>query len=223
MNVRRAAADRLEKTELGRRIVGEQRFRMVLTAALGFLLNLLYALYHGMLGVIGMSVWFITMCAYYTVLGTMRLSAVLCERRGGAAASDDTEYFVMKLSGVLLVLLSLVLAAVNYISLSQNITAKYGEITMITIAAYTFYKITMAVIRAVRQRKNPSPLLAVIRTISYAEVAASVLTLQRSMLVSFGAIDSAKVRLMNALTGAGICLFVLMLGIFMTIRGIKKG
>ena len=115
------------------------------------------------------------------------------------------------------------MAAVNYISLSQNITAKYGEITMITIAAYTFYKITMAVIRAVRQRKNPSPLLAVIRTISYAEVAASVLTLQRSMLVSFGAIDSAKVRLMNALTGAGICLFVLMLGIFMTIRGIKKG
>lgn len=222
MNVRRAA-DRLAKTELGRRIVGEQRFRMVLTAALGFLLNLLYALHHGVLGVIGMSVWFITMCAYYTVLGTMRLSAVLCERRGGAAASDDTEYFVMKLSGVLLVLLSLVLAAVNYISLSQNITAKYGEITMITIAAYTFYKITMAVIRAVRQRKNPSPLLAVIRTISYAEVAASVLTLQRSMLVSFGEIDSAKVRLMNALTGAGICLFVLMLGIFMTIRGIKKG
>lgn len=223
MNVRRAAAGRLAKTELGRRIVGEQRFRMVLTAALGFLLNLLYALYHGMLGVIGMSVWLITMCAYYTVLGTMRLSAVLCERRGGAEASDDTEYFVMKMSGVLLVLLSLVLAAVNYISLSQNITAKYGEITMITIAAYTFYKITMAVIRAMRQRKNPSPLLAVIRTISYAEVAASVLTLQRSMLVSFGAIDSAKVRLMNALTGAGICLFVLMLGIFMTIRGIKKG
>lgn len=223
MNVRRAAAGRLAKTELGRRIVGEQRFRMVLTAALGFLLNLLYALYHGMLGVIGMSVWLITMCAYYTVLGTMRLSAVLCERRGGAGASDDTEYFVMKMSGVLLVLLSLVLAAVNYISLSQNITAIYGEITMITIAAYTFYKITVAVIRAVRQRKNPSPLLAVIRTISYAEVAASVLTLQRSMLVSFGAIDSAKVRLMNALTGAGICLFVLMLGIFMTIRGIKKG
>ena len=161
MNVRRAAAGRLAKTELGRRIVGEQRFRMVLTAALGFLLNLLYALYHGMLGVIGMSVWLITMCAYYTVLGTMRLSAVLCERRGGAGASDDTEYFVMKMSGVLLVLLSLVLAAVNYISLSQNITAIYGEITMITIAAYTFYKITVAVIRAVRQRKNPSPLLAV--------------------------------------------------------------
>lgn len=138
MNVRRAAAGRLAKTELGRRIVGEQRFQMVLTAALGFLLNLLYALYHGMLGVIGMSVWLITMCAYYTVLGTMRLSAVLCERRSGAEASDDTEYFVMKMSGVLLVLLSLVLAAVNYISLSQNITAKYGEITMITIAAYTF-------------------------------------------------------------------------------------
>lgn len=81
MNVRRAAADRLAKTELGRQDRRGTAIPVVLTAALGFLLNLLYALYHGMLGVIGMSVWFITMCAYYTVLGTMRLSAVLCERR----------------------------------------------------------------------------------------------------------------------------------------------
>lgn len=223
MKIKQTAADRLAKTKFGKRIAGEQRFRMVLAAAIGFLLNLIYALYHGVLGVINPSVWFITMCAYYTVLGTMRLSAVLCERKGGPTAADDPEYFVMKLSGVLLIILSVVLAVVNYISLSRNIAAKYGEITMITIAAYTFYKITMAMIRAVRQRKDPSPLLAVIRNISYAEVAASVLTLQWSMLVSFGTMSSSKVCMMNALTGAGTCLFVLMLGIFMTIRGIKRG
>lgn len=223
MKIKQTAADRLAKTKFGKRIVGEQRFRMVLAAAIGFLPDLLYALYHGVLGVINLSVWFITMCAYYTVLGAMRLSAVLCERKGGPTASDDAEYFVMKLSGVLLIILSFVLAAVNYISLSRNIAAKYGEITMITIAAYTFYKITMAMIRAIRQHRDPSPLLAVIRNTSYAEAAASVLTLQRSMLVSFGTMSSSKIRIMNALTGAGACLFVLMLGILMTIRGVKRG
>ena len=62
----------------------------------------------------------------------------------------------MKFSGVLLVVLGIVLAAVNYISLSQNIASKHEKIVMITIATYTFYKITMAILKAVKQHKNPS-------------------------------------------------------------------
>ncbi len=46
----------------------------------------------------------------------------------------------MRLSGILLILLSFVLSGVIYISISQNIAVKYDEILMITIAAYTFFK-----------------------------------------------------------------------------------
>jgi len=129
----------------------------------------------------------------------------------------------MKLSGVLLVALGFVLVAVLYISLAQNIAVKHGEIIMITIAAYTFYKITMAIVRAARQRKNSSPLLSVIRSIGYAEAAASVFTLQRSMLVSFGEMERGKMRLMNTLTGAAVCLFVFALGVVMIVKGGLKG
>ena len=93
---------------------------------------------------------------------------------------------------------------------------------MITIATYTFYKITIAVIKAVKQHKNSSLLLKTIRNIRYAEVAASILTLQRSMLVSFGAVEADKIWLMNSVTGAAVCLFVLMLGISMIIKAIRK-
>lgn len=222
MNIWQSVVGRLASTKLGARIVRDPRFRMVFMAAIGFAVNLLYALYHGILGAVNLSLWFLTMCAYYTVLGAMRLSAVLCAYKNGSAASGDTEYFVMKLSGVLLILLSFVLTGVIYISLSQNIAAKYDEILMITIATYTFYKVTMAIVKAVKQHRDPSPLLAVIRSIGYAEAAGSLLTLQRSMLVSFGAMRAAKVHCMNALTGAAVCLFVLALGIFMTIRGKRK-
>ena len=119
-------------------------------------------------------------------------------------------------------LLNFILAAAIYISQSQHIATKYGEIVMITIAAYTFYKITITVIKAVKQRKNPSPLLSVIRSISYAEVAASVLTLQRSMLVSFGEMNDTDIHTMNTLTGSSVCLFVLILGIALIIRGAKR-
>ena len=121
----------------------------------------------------------------------------------------------MKFSGALLLVLGGVLAAVNYISLSQNIAAKHEEIIMITIAAYTFCKITVTIVKAVKQHKNPSMLFRTIRNISYAEVSASILTLQRSMLVSFGSMNSEQVCMMNAVTGAAVCLFVLILGFSM--------
>lgn len=223
MNLRRRVPAWLAKAGIGTQLVTDRRRRMVLTAALGLILNLLCALYHGVLGVLGRSAWLVAMCAYYTILSTLRFSAVLCARRGAPGPCIGEEYFVMRLPGVLLALLSLVLAGVVFLSLSRNIAAKYGEITMITIAAYTFYKITAAIVRAVRQRKDPSPLLAVIRTIGYAEVAASVSTLQRSMLISFDGMSGADIQIMNALTGTAVCLFVLLLGITMILRGIRKG
>lgn len=128
----------------------------------------------------------------------------------------------MKLSGILLTVLSILLAVMNYLSLSQSIAVKYGEIIMITIATYTFYKITMAVIRNARQRQNPSLLLRTLRSISYAEIAASVLTLQRSMLVSFGTMGSRQIYLMNAITGAVVCLFVWILGLSMIEKSKRK-
>lgn len=191
---------------------------MIMSAAIAFVFHLLYAIYHCVLGIINLSLWFIAMCAFYGILAIMRFSAVLCERKKQEVASYDAEKFVMKLSGILLAVLSFILAAVNYISLSQSMIAKHGEIIMITIAAYTFYKVTMAIIRAVKQHKNPSPLLKTLRCITYAEVAASLLTLQRSMLVSFGTINGRQVSLMNAVTGAAVCLFVLELGISMTVK-----
>lgn len=219
MKAKRAVIRVAERTGIGRRFVREERFRVVFSAALSLLANILYALYHGALGIANQSLWFVSMCAYYVILSAMRFSAVLCERKRRSAACQDTEYFAARLCGGLLILLSFILAAVVCISLTQNVAVKHGEIVMITIATYTFYKITAAVIRAVRQRKDTAPLLAAIRTIGYAEVAASLLTLQRSMLVSFGSMNDADMGLMNGLTGMSVCLFILLLGIFTVLRG----
>lgn len=190
---------------------GSRRSRMVRTAAVSLGCNLLYALYNGVLGALHLSLWFFTMFAFYGILAVMRFSAVLCGRRDGA--SEDTERFVERICGGLLILLSVVIAAAHTLSLSRDLTAKYGTIPMIAIAAYTFYKLIRTICVAVRQRRNPSRLLASLRTISCAEAAAALLTLQRSMLVSFAGMDAAGQRQMNACTGAAVCGLILALGI----------
>lgn len=223
MKTKQKAALLIAKTKTGKKLVPSQRYRIILSATLAFAFNLLYAIYHCVLGILNLSFWFIAMCAFYGILAIMRFSAVLCERNHQKSPDNDTELFVMKLSGILLVILSIVLATVSYISLSQNIAAKHGEIIMITIATYTFYKITMAIVKAIKQHKNPSPLLRTIRNIGYAEVAASIQTLQRSMLASFGSMSTGNIHFMNAVTGAAVCLFVLILGLSMITKSMKKG
>jgi hypothetical protein len=218
MNIRQRLVGAISKTELGRRMIREQPYRIILSATVALFLNLLYALYHGIIGVAHLSLWFVTMSAYYTILGSMRFVAVVYARKRNADTPIKT---IIKMSGILLILLSFVLSGVIYISLSQNIASKYDEITMITIATYIFGKITITVIKAVKQHKSMDPILKVIRNISYAEVTVSVLTLQRSMIVSFGGMTNAYI--LNALSGAAGCLFILSLGIAIMTNGFQKG
>ena len=202
------------------RAKSEYRYRVTLLATVSLFVNIAYAAYHGFLGITRQSVWFLAMWAYYMILGAVRFSAVLCEYKNSAKPSLSMEYFVMRVSGALLLVLGVVLTGVIYISLSQNIAARHDTITMIAIATYTFTKITFAIIKAVKRRGPSSPLLTAIKNIGFAEVAASVFTLQRSMVASFGEMERGYI--LDILTGAGICLFVTMLGIMMMVHG-KRG
>lgn len=222
MSIKHKTICKIEKWKVGKQILREQKYRIIFATALSFILNLLYALYHGVLGLASQSLWLLSLCAYYIVLSTLRYSAVLYGHKSNPTYTADTERFAAKFSGALLVVLSFILTGVIYISLSQNIAAKHGEITMITIATYIFGKIIVAIVKTIKQRKAPSLLLAVVRNIGYAEAAASILTLQRSMLVSFGAMGKDAILLMNSLTGAAVCLFILALGIVMIKGGQKR-
>lgn len=186
----------------------------VWSATGGLCCNLIYAAYNGILGITGHSLWFVTLCVYYAVFSAMRFAAVLCAHK----QSDlQHQLRVMGIAGVLLMVLPLVLAGFVYLSIVLDVTHRYSEIVMISIAAYTFYHITMAVLQVVRVRHVPSPLLRTMRNINLAHAAVSILSLQRSMMASFGPI-TADNTVQNALTGAGVCLFVWGLGLHMTLQ-----
>lgn len=131
----------------------------------------------------------------------------------------DIQYFVLRMSGTLFLVLGFVLSAIIYISLAQDVATKYDKIPMITISAYIFGKITVLSITAFRHRLDVSPILTVLKDITYAETAASLFTLQRSMIVSFGGM--AQAHILDSVTGLFVCLFVIALGITMILKSRK--
>ena len=177
-------------------------------------INIIYAFGNLGLGLYEKSYWFITAGAYYTILSVMRFAAVLFDRKN----SISRELFVQKFSGVMLMCLSIVLFGSVYLSVKFDIANEIHEIAMITIATYTFTKLILAIIKAVKVRNKNSPILKALRNISLSDAAVSVFSMQRSMLVSFAGMSGSEIKLMNSLTGTGICLVVLVLGISMIRR-----
>ena len=207
------------RTTLGRRLQRDRRFRIVFSAGCTLVMNLLYGLAHGVFGVLDASAWLLTMAAYHILLGVMRFGAVLTERRRGS------ERFVMRFCGGMLMVLALVLGASTVLSIWQERAVPHGMIVMLTIAVYTFWKMTMAIVHTVQAHQSGTPLTRTIRNITLASALASLMTMQRSMLVSFeGEMSAGEAMLLNVLTGGAVCILVFLMGLNMLFdeRGYEK-
>lgn len=173
--------------------------------------NCIYAFSNCFIGFFVHSWWFITVGAYYAVLAVARYSALQMKRR--VKKSLETEIFACRVTGILLVVLSFCIVGVNILSALKERGTFFNEIIMIAIAAYTFFKITLAIIGMVKTKRTASPLLKTLRNISLADACVSVYSLQRSMLRSFPGMEADSIQLFNILTGTAVWLIVLLLGI----------
>ncbi len=217
MAFRKWVTGKLRCTALGTRLLEDKPFREVWNAVLSLIFNLAYALYNGVLGFTTHSVLFFSSAVYYLLLSVMRFVAVTVSQRGSPRQIKNAAGAV----GALLSVLSMVLSVTVFFSIRQNGAAVHGTIPMITIATYTFVKITMAVIKAMGRKPDEPKLLEAIRTIRCTEAAVSLMTMQQSMLVSFGEGDMPQAIILNAFTGTGVCVFVLIMGII-TMKNSKE-
>lgn len=173
--------------------------------------NFVYALGNYIVGLFTHSWWFITVGAYYIVLTVTRYSVLLIARK--TSGNYDTEFFARRITGILLIVLSFCIVGVNVLSATKERGTDFHEIVMITIATYTFSKITVAIIGMTKTRRSASPVLKTLRNISLADACVSVYTMQRSMLISFPGMKASEILLMNILTGTAVWVIVLLLGI----------
>ncbi|HCD43275.1 MAG TPA: hypothetical protein DEQ64_05985 [Lachnoclostridium sp.] len=207
----------IETNSFTRRVISDYRYRTVLFAHSSLAVNLLFALSNGVFGIVYHSVWFGALSGYYLVLSVMRFIAIRYERKHRNTEHNQVvkrkELYAFRNSGILFIVLTLAL----FISVIQMVF--YGQVknypgTLIfEVAAYTFYKIGIAVFHLFKVGRMNSLLLRMIRNIGYADALVSLVSLQTAMFVSFG--DGTDTRTMNLLTGGVVCLMILLMGIYM--------
>lgn len=142
------------------------------------------------------------------LLGIIMLIALIPMIKG----INGTELFAKRITGVLLVVLSFCIVGVTILSALKERGAAFHEIVMITIATYTFTKITIAIVGTVKTKQSTSLVLKTLRNISLADACVLIYTMQRSMLVTFPGMKTAEIQLFNILTGTTVWIIILFLG-----------
>lgn len=218
----------IEKNAVANRMTKDYRFRTVIVAGGLFFVNFFYALFNGLYGIWYSSPWFGALSAYYIVLSVMRFLVVSYERKTSKSKQSKQSYYaiqkesrIYKTCGILLAFITIALSGAVFLLVNKNIDKSYPGFMIYAIAAYSFYKITMAIINLIKVRKLNAPLLKAIRNIGYADALVSILSLQVAMFTSFGDVGESTTKIFNFLTGSGVCLMILGMAIYM-IRKAEK-
>lgn len=222
-------------------LIKDTRLRTVLTTVPGMGFNLIYAVFNGAVGIISHSAWCGSLAAYYMLLCAMRflsvsyarkiydgklkilLKKIKMNKRNNNRDVDEGSleiraWKVYRNCGIMLSVSSFALGGTVIVLVSGQGGKSYPGLMIYAVATYTFYKLTMAVINMVKARKENSLLLTTLRNINYADALVSLLSLQTAMFAAFGQNSGEMIPVTNALAGAGACIMIFVLGVYMVRR-----
>lgn len=212
-----------EENQYVHRYVTDVHLRVKISLYTSLILNTAYAAFQLALGLYHASVWFYSLAAYYALLAVMRFFLLRDVRTFTPGEDRRQELLRYRFCGVVLLWMNLALAVIVFYIAWQNRGFQHHPITTIAMAAYTFTSFTRAIINVVKYRKYQSPVLSASKAITLAAACVSMLTLETAMLTAFGGQDDVGFRqTMTALTGAAVCLLVLIMAVYMIVRSTRE-
>ncbi|MBE6533943.1 MAG: hypothetical protein E7678_03115 [Ruminococcaceae bacterium] len=186
--------------------------------------NALYGIFQLWLGFYHHTFWFYSLGAYYICLAVMRFFLVRHTRKYAPGQKMQIELKKYRACGIVFLVMNLALALIIFFMIYWNRTFEHHMITAIAMAAYTFTALTTAIINVIKYRKYNSPVYSASKAISLAAALVSMLTLESTMLTTFGdgTMTATAQKWMLGATGAAISILIVATAIYMIIIGTKK-
>ena len=184
----------------------------------------LYGIFQLWLGLYHHTFWFCSLGAYYICLSAMRFFLVRHTTRYAPGENIEAELKKYRACGIVFFLMNLALALIIFFMVYFNRSFEHHMITAIAMAAYTFTALTAAIINVVKYRKYNSPVYSASKTISLAAALVSMLTLESTMLTTFGneTMSRTEQKWMIGATGGVISVLIVSTAIYMIVAGTRK-
>ena len=198
-------------------------FRVNVSLYGSLIFNTAYAVFQLGLGYWNHTFWYYSLSGYYLALAVMRFFLVRYTRRHTAGEMIAEELKKYRACGIVFLVMNLSIALIIFFMVYWNRTFVHHEITTIAQAAYTFTSLTLAIVSVFKYRKYKSPVYSASKMISLASACVSILTLETTMLTTFGGeMELLTRRLFLGLSGGGVSVFIIVMAVYMIASGTKK-
>jgi len=199
------------------KLLEDYGYRTIVFSVCSFILNVAYISLILIMAIMSKTAWYFTITIYYIVLAFMKGNVFYSKRKYG---TETKQARALRFSGIMFVVMTIVFSGVMVLIYKANHYFEYAGILIYAVAAFTFYKLTLAIFNIFKARKQNDLYIENIRNINLASALISIIILQVAMFQAFA--PEHNLGFANALTGAGVSAIILVLGILMIIKANKK-
>ena len=158
----------------------DYEFKTFVSSFFSAIINFLYMIYNGYLGVCHSSIWNGSICVYYIMLAAIR-AFVVSSRHLKPEDPGIRNLYIF--THILMLMMNAALIVPVIVMIRGERSYGFGLIPAISLAAYTFYKIIMVLINYRRSRKEDNLMVGELYTIRLIDTMVSILTLQNTLII----------------------------------------
>lgn len=224
--IKRELIARLRKNKYADSFISDYGIRTLIFAVISVVINVANIVINGVTAISDFSIWYACMTAYYLVLGLLRGGILFFGRKiairnkENKLSADIAKNKMYLGCGIYLLVSEIVLVFAVTQIIQDDSHIQTNMILAIAVAAYTFYKFTLAIINIVRAKRFRDPAVQCLRNINLVDALVSMLSLEITLIAATGSGENMTV--MNAVTGGAVCAFNVVLGVIMIIQAAKK-
>lgn len=207
----------LQKYKFTDKLLKDYGYRTIVFAIFSFVLNMAFISLILVMAIMSKTAWYFTITVYYIVLAFMKGNVFYSKRKYG---TETKQARALRFSGIMFVVMTIVFSGVIVLIYKANHYFEYAGILIYAVAAFTFYKLTLAILNIFKARKQNDLYIENIRNINLASALISIIILQVAMFQAFA--PEHNLGFANALTGAGVSGIILALGILMIVKANKR-
>ena len=207
----------MQKHKFTNKLLKDYGYRTIVFSVVSFILNVAYISFVLVMAIMSKTAWYFTITVYYVVLAFMKGNVFHSKRKYGTEIKEARAY---RFSGIMFVVMTIVFSGVIVLIYKANRYFEYAGILIYAVAAFTFYKLGLAIFNIFKAKQHNDLYIENIRNINLANALISIIILQVAMFQAFS--PQHNLGFANALTGAGVSAIILIFGIMMIIKANKK-
>ncbi len=215
-----------EENKFIKRMKSDYIFRTFVFSTLSFLVTVAFTAYNLFLALAYKSSFNLGVSVYYALLLSIRSYVIFSEIKFNKAESDEAQkenkrkklFFVQS---ILLFVIDVALIAPITMMVMQQKEVNYSEIPAIAIAAYTVCKIVTATMNFIKTRKLNHLSIKILRNINFVDSLVSVLSLQYTLIMTFGRSSIGDMRTLCAVSSFAIWALIIVISVLTLISAIK--